>query len=93
MVNEKLSCWFGLSYASFLTMPRVLIESMPEKWQEKMAELLCEYDEVFCNRPDIGTRVLITKNGKLVKTPEWLLNYRRPDMAEINKLKQSKRLQ
>ena len=34
--NLDLSNWFGLSYASFLTLPRVLMEAMPEEWQRKM---------------------------------------------------------
>ena len=34
MRSERLSRWFGLSYASWLTMPRVMMEAMPEEWQE-----------------------------------------------------------
>ena len=67
--KKDLSCWFGLSYASFCTIPRVLMEAMPDEWQEKMAILLHEYEEEFPNQPDLGTRVQITKGGKLVKTP------------------------
>ena len=52
-----------------------------------MASLLEEYDETFPNQPDIGTRVQITENGKLIKTPGWLINYRHPDYKEIEKLK------
>ena len=83
---EKLWGWFGLSHASFLTLPRVLIHEMPDEWQDKMADLLNEYYENFPNQPDIGTRVQITENGKLIKTPEWLVNYRHPDKDMIKKL-------
>ena len=86
-MSENLSCWFGLSYASFLTMPRVMMEAMPEEWQDRMADLLCEYDEAFPNQPDIGTRVQITKNDKLIKTPGWLVNYRHPDYAQLDKMR------
>lgn len=80
--------WFGLSYASWLTIPRVLMHEMPDKWQGKMAALLREYDEAFPNQPDIGTQVRVTTvKGKLIKTPEWLINYRYPIHAEIDKLK------
>lgn len=85
--QDDLQCWFGLSYASWLTMPRVLMEAMPEQWQSQMAELLYQYDSAFPNQPDIGTRVQITKDGKLIKTPSWLINYRRPERDKINELR------
>ena len=83
----KLSCWFSLSYASWLTLTRVLMEQMPDEWQLKMAELLYEYEAVYCNQPDLGTRVQITKNGKLIKTPKEYLNYRYPDFQWIDNQK------
>jgi hypothetical protein len=55
-----------------------------------MAVLLNEYDEAFPNQPNLGTRVLVTQGKKLVKIPKWLLNYRHPDMAEIDKLRPRK---
>ena len=85
--RRSLGCWFNLSYASFLTMPRVLMEAMPEAWQTQMAELLFQYDDAFPNQPDIGSRVQITKKGKLIKTPPWIINYRHPDQAKISELR------
>jgi len=41
---DKLWSWFGLSYASFLTLPRVMMHEMPDEWQGKMADLLEEWD-------------------------------------------------
>ncbi|PKN36722.1 MAG: hypothetical protein CVU62_13390 [Deltaproteobacteria bacterium HGW-Deltaproteobacteria-2] len=82
--NEDLACWFGLSHASFLTLPRVMMEAMPEEWQKKMAALLNEFDDAFPNQPDIRTRVQITQYGKLIKTPEWMINYRHPDYKMID---------
>lgn len=35
----------------------------------------------------MGSKVQITKNNKLTKTPEWLVNYRHPDYNKINELK------
>lgn len=84
--KEDLSCYFGLSYASWLTLPRVLMEAMPDEWQGQMAKLLFEYDEAIKNPPDLGTRVQVTKKGRLTKTPEWLINYRRPDRNAIDKV-------
>ncbi len=45
--RKDLHLWFGLSYAAFLVMPRVAMMQMPEDWQEKMAELLNQYDETI----------------------------------------------
>lgn len=84
---SKLWEWFGLSYASFLVLPRVLMHEMSEEWQNKMVKLLEEYDESFPNMPDLGTRVYVIKKGKLTKTPNWLINYRHPDYEEIEKLR------
>jgi hypothetical protein len=85
--RKDLACWFGLSYASFLVLPRVLMQEMPKDWQERIAVLLNEYDDAFPNQPDIGTTVQATKSGRLTKMPPWLLNYRHPARDEIAKLK------
>jgi hypothetical protein len=66
------------------------MEAMPEEWKRDMAELLNQYDEAFELPEPLGTRVQTTKNGKLVKTPKWLLNYRRPDLKFIKSLKTEK---
>jgi hypothetical protein len=89
--QELIDCWFELSYASFLTIPRVLINEMPDIWKEKLAILLEEYDETF-NYGDVddridGTRVMAIKDGKITKMPNWLKNYRRPDLEKINEIK------
>lgn len=86
---DRLWGWFSLSYASFLTLPRVLMHEMPDEWQGKMADLLDEYDATFPNTPDIGTRVQITVNGKLARTPAWLINYRHPDRSTIDACRSS----
>lgn len=86
--HDDLSRYFGLSYATWLTLPRVLMEQMPDEWQGKMAALLNEYQETFPNQPDLGTQVRCTDlDNRLVKTPQWLINYRHPNLEEINKLR------
>jgi hypothetical protein len=32
--REKLWDWFGLSYASWLTLPRVLMHEIPNEWRK-----------------------------------------------------------
>lgn len=85
--KDRLWGWFELSYASFLTLPRVLMHAMPGEWQNQMSMLLEEYNEAFPNQPNIGTRVQATKNGKLTPMPKFLKNYRHPDHKEIQKLR------
>ena len=83
---NSLWLWFGLSRASWLTLPRVMMHEMPDEWQKQMAVLLDEYDKTFQNQPDLGTRVQVTSKGKMVKTPGWL-NYRHPDSEYLNKFR------
>ncbi|SDE15529.1 hypothetical protein SAMN05216185_11789 [Pseudomonas guariconensis] len=85
--RTDLAAYFGLSYASWLTLPRVLMEAMPKSWQAAMATLLHQYDDAYPNQPDLGTTVRVTENGKIVRAPEWLENYRHPDHAMLSKLR------
>jgi hypothetical protein len=34
--------WFGLSYSSYLVIPRLALEHMPHDWQRRMIDLLNE---------------------------------------------------
>lgn len=85
--KDRLWGWFELSYASFLTIPRVLMHDMPDDWQNQMASLLEEYEDTFQNLPDLGSRVQATKNGKLVKMPDVFKYYRHPDNRAIESFK------
>ena len=85
--TKDLSCYFGLTYASWLTLPRVLMEAMPEEWKRSVAILLNQYDDAYPNQPSYGTTVRVTVDGKIVRTPEWLINYRHPDRVMINQVR------
>lgn len=86
--HDLLWLWFSLSYASFCVMPRVLMHAMPDEWQRDMARLLREWEGAWNWPEDFdGCRVQVKKNGKLVRTPEWLTNYRHPDRAFIESLR------
>lgn len=37
--------WFNLTYAQYLTVPRSVLQSMPETWQHRFVALLEELDE------------------------------------------------
>lgn len=80
---DALWQWFGLSRASFLALPRVLMHEMPDQWQADMARLLSEMDEQFPNSP-VGEAVVRARRGSW---PDWLLNYRHPQKSEIDNAK------
>lgn len=83
--------WFGLSYAGWLTLPRVLMHEMPDQWQSDMARLLKEMDETFDDwAPDTEIKVQFRKRNRFIRIPEWLCNYRRPMYAAIELLKRVK---
>ncbi|UJQ44000.1 hypothetical protein vBKpnSCarvaje_0036 [Klebsiella phage vB_KpnS-Carvaje] len=79
--RKDLHGWFGLSYAAFVVMPRVAMMQMPKEWQEKMAELLHEYDETI-NTGAFGVHSCFVtvkdENNKFMSMPEQLVNYRHP---------------
>jgi len=52
--DHPIHSWFELSYAQFLTVPRLVLESMPLEWQHQMAALLQEMDDTFDWRPKEG---------------------------------------
>tara|TARA_R110002072_G_C7685490_1_gene511792 strand:- start:27 stop:320 length:294 start_codon:yes stop_codon:yes gene_type:complete len=84
---ERLWVWFGLSRASWLTMPRILMHEMPDEWQDKMADLLEEWDAEWDSGDMPAPSVTAKLDNKFTRWPAWLLNYRRPDKREIEKLR------
>lgn len=83
--HSRLWGWFSMSYASFVVLPRILMHEMPDDWQKRMAILLEEFNGAFPNDPIDECRVQCVRDGKLSKWPDWLLNYRYPDRAEVEK--------
>lgn len=79
--RKDLQLWFGLSRSSFAVLPRVAMEAMPKEWQEKMSELLFQYDDTI-NTSAFGVdSCFVTAKGsdnKFIKMPEEWLNYRHP---------------
>ena len=75
--DEPINWWFELSYAQYLTVPRLVMQSMPIEWQQKMAVLLQEMDETFDWRPKEGQYWVKLKDskGRFMDAP--LEDYRR----------------
>lgn len=60
---EEIHEWFELSYAQYLTIPRSIMEAMPDEWQERMAACLRELDDTFDWRPKEGRYWVSLKGG------------------------------
>lgn len=64
--------WFGLSYASWLVVPRIALQSMPEGWQHQFFGMLNELEEELEHPEgykDLEFTVRLRKYGKFVKSP------------------------
>jgi hypothetical protein len=45
--HEPVHNWFGLTYANYLVVPRVLLQSAPEEWQRKFVRLMHDLEMLF----------------------------------------------
>lgn len=88
--HEELWGWFSLSYASWLTLPRVLMHAMPDDWQMKMAELLREWDDTWKGLEDVSTGVTMRRRNRFIRVPHWISNYRHPDGQAIEEFRNPK---
>ena len=83
--ERPFDVWFELSYAQFLTVPRLVLQSMPNDWQKRMIVLLNEMDETFDWRPEDGKYWVRLKDnkGKFKHAP--LNDYRRGNIEHLRK--------
>lgn len=76
---------FGLTYASYLVWPRVLMQQMPLNWQERFVALLDEFWAEWDFAADKEYAVQVRgEDGRFAK--DELANYRHPDHATIEAL-------
>lgn len=72
--------YFGLSYASWLVLPRLTLQEMPKNWQARFVALLEEAEDLgILHRPETKVTV-IGDDGKYVEGAHWH-NYRRGTVA------------
>lgn len=68
---ERVHNWFELSYAQYLALPRSVLQSMPDEWQERFIRCMEELDETIDWRPKEGRYwvYLRDKNGRRIEDP------------------------
>jgi hypothetical protein len=72
--------WFGLTYSSYLVLPRTLMCGMPQEWQQRMVAMLEEMREVYDSdqiKDDYSVQLRCDR-GRFSKDP--LANYKYPPM-------------
>lgn len=84
---DDLWLWFGSSRSAWLTLPRSLMHAMPDDWQKQMAGLLDQWDAAWNTAHLPAPYVSAHDGAKFTRWPEWLLNYRRPAQAEIERVR------
>jgi hypothetical protein len=48
---EPIHTWFSLSYANYLVVPRAVLQSMPDEWQQRFVGCLEEMNDTFPDLP------------------------------------------
>lgn len=77
IAEDPIHLWFGLTYSSYLVLPRTALQTMPREWQQRFVDMLEELRGTidFPEQPS-GYRVLaVDDRGKFVEDP--MRNYRR----------------
>lgn len=69
--------WFGLSYAQYLTIPRSVLQSMPQEWQDAFVKCLEELDEKIDWRPQEGGYWVKLKDDKGRYINDPFMDYQR----------------
>lgn len=77
--------WFELSYAQFLTVPRLVMQSMSPAWQAKMVDLLKEMDDTFDWRPKDGRYWVQIRDdkGRFLTVDAAICDYRRGSVEHM----------
>jgi hypothetical protein len=69
--EDHVHLWFGLTYASYLTLPRSVLQSMPDEWQERFVAMLRELDEAYghLDWPAYRVSAVDRSTGKFIRDP------------------------
>ena len=81
LCEQDVHGWFELSYASYLVLPRSLMQAMPADWQHQFVRLLEDMQASFRQPNDHYTVLLRGERGRFV--PDPFRHYRYPDSGAI----------
>lgn len=81
--DERIHCWFELTYAQYLTIPRSVLERMPDEWQQRFVECLRQLDDAFNWHPTEGRYWVQLKDDKGRYVYDPLREYRHPNWKHI----------
>jgi hypothetical protein len=84
--SEAISEGFGLSYASYLVLPRAILERMPNDWQLRFMALIGELQSKF-SWDDQYAVFKRGEDGKFERDP--LSNYRHPSFEVLKAIRVS----
>lgn len=86
--SDHIHDMFGLTYASYLVLPRSILQSMPSDWQCRFRALMKEYDEATSIIDDGVDYQVTGKDGnRFVQDPyrDYQRGRRVVDLAPINR--------
>lgn len=75
--GDVIHNWFELSYAQYLTIPRSVLQSMPDEWQQRFVKCLEELDETIDWRPKSGRYWVKLKDDDGKYVHDDLMDYER----------------
>jgi hypothetical protein len=87
IMENPVDYFFGLSYASWLTLPRLALQEMGPDWQARFVDLMEEGYARGLAPPD-DTYVMRRVGGKFVSNDHWN-NYRRGTVAYAQSVDES----
>ena len=74
---DPIHHFFNLTYASYLVLPRSILQSMPDEWQRRFVMMLDEIEARFGNFPEVGTYDVRLKDEKGRSMTDPLADYER----------------
>lgn len=84
--NQAIHSFFGLSYCSYLVLPRVALQSMSQEWQREFVKMVKQIPEHLPDfeqlEPDHYKILSVDKNGKF--TSDKFPGYRHNNLKTIN---------
>ena len=67
--SEPIHCWFELTYANYLVLPRSLLQSMPEDWQARFVAMLEELNDAYSHLDWPSYIVTARREGRFIRDP------------------------